>query len=654
MFKKKVPQTGGETILGRRSVIQLRDRIVKQYNLDSKVCDIILGRKKKKDLKIFSTKLENKEINRGILYRVEFENESNFYFDKTTQSTDGLECEKLPNETIETVSPAFDLDLKPNVSNITKYPAIIPWIFELGSGKVFPTLQLIWIYGSILRLPEIIVLDHVKSYIFNGADLMAGGILFYEINEIEEMKKDQIWIIRCKSDEHPIAIGISLVNWNEISTPELQKGKILKVIHHNNDALSLEGNFKFSFLRKGNEGSNSDSLDSVDVEKTSIRDITRNETEIKDQKEKTIIDVKKYDFLLELMLIQVLSGFKDSKSVLPLDSSAIWDRMSRLSLKIYGMQLDIKNSSYIKVSKFFQHYNKTGILTIKQNRMRIMSIVDIKIEKIIEQEKNNSTNNIFVEFELIRKMEAKTRLQEASFDVKNKSSENNQLMEIINVYQPDSNFQTIIDYYISNTEDECFGEIHLLKTSRGVKEQFFISILDAKKALEYYINSNNLRVCDPKLDCNRLTHVKLDEALESLISDKNTGVIRISQLFKSISNFLKPFHYIKNNSSNIDSNEKPNLIRGSCKPILIYTESRTGAKKFVTIISPYISHFSLDPQRVAESCQKRFACSAAASQIKGFPSDSNIGVVIQGNVTNQISEFLTIKWGIPKSVIQVL
>ncbi|KAK6588946.1 hypothetical protein RS030_273685 [Cryptosporidium xiaoi] len=658
MFKKKVPQTGGETVLGRRSVTQLKDRLLNQYNLNSRICDIILGKRKKKDLKIFSVKFETKETNRGILYRQEFEGESSFYFDKSLQDGD-LKHEKVQSDILESVPPTFNLDFKPNVSNIVKYPAVIPLFFEFGSGKIFPTLQLIWIYGSIFVLPKIIVLDHVKTYILNGADLMAGGVLFDESIGIEGIKKDQIWVVKCRSDEHPIAIGISLVDWNQIETPELQKGKIFKVIHHCNDALSAEGNFEFSTQKKKVEELTADNLNSVITEKVSINDNIGSET--KDQKEDIVIDKNKYDFLLEVLLFQVLDSLKDSKSVLPLDSSAIWDRMSRLSLRIYGIPLDIKNSSYIKISKFFQHYNKTGILTIKQNRIGIMNIVEINIEKICLKEKDNSTNCIFSELELIRKRKLKTEVESESNSLSNnnfsgraKNSEGNiQSMEVINIYQPNSSLQTVIDYYISNNESDKFGEIYLLKTSRGEKKQFFISISDARRAIEYYINSNNLRVCDPGSNCNKLTHVKLDKTLMSLISNKDNDIIPLSNLFKSIPSFLKPFYYIRNNSFNINSNEKPNIIRGNCKSILIYTESRTGARKFVTIISPYISQFGLNPQEVAESCQKKFACSATASEIKGFPSDLNIGVVIQGNVTDQISDFLSSKWGIPKSFIEV-
>ncbi|KAF7457554.1 Translation initiation factor SUI1 family protein [Cryptosporidium felis] len=720
MFRRKVPTISGESILGRRAIIQLRDKLVRQFSLDPQIGDLILGRRKKNDLKIVSTKFESSNSERGVIYWAEFEDDSSFYLgpniahniesnisqdpdqgqlnielNKTSRSDESdVKIETSSDKAIITRSCS---NYSPNIPKISNFPVTLPWLFELNMGRLFPTMHLLWIHNSLFSIPKIYILKNAKSYIFNGADLMVGGVIIEASKEVTSIRKDQIWTINCIGEQFPIAIGVSLVDWDDISDPGSRKGKIIKVIHNCNDVLSSEGNMNFDLEMKASqeicEKENCDfdgiypaceKLEALLTEKeqklnsemtaleNQVEDIQISESKIGDslntascsrdvedynsEYSKGELSRDLYDYLLESLLLKVVSEISENKALLPMDSSAFWDRITRLSQQDFGIQVDIRKSSFLKVQKFFQHYSKKNVLTIKQIRGTI-NIVDYSTTEISNLQKNHQSCDF--KFRLPPVIKKKSNKSTSNTEKIIKSQEITPI-EVIVLYQPDSNLQFILDYYNTTEGNSRLGEYYSVKSSRGERDQLFVSMSDIRNAMEFYLNSRELKIPDPSSPQNdKPTHVKLDFSLEKLFSkyldstsEDLKNVLPISLIFKELPKYLKTFHYIRGGQS-LSSNSKPTIIKGECKTIQIHSESRMGTRKHVTIISPYISHFNLDPQLVAESCQKKFACSATTTQIKTYPSSNNVGIIIQGNVISQISDFLNSRWGVPKSYIQI-
>ncbi|KAJ1605523.1 hypothetical protein OIY81_3462 [Cryptosporidium canis] len=689
MFRRKAAQTGGETLLGRRATLQLRDRLVKQYGLEPSVAELILGRRKKVDLRITATKFEGSKVQRGVIYRMEFEDASSFAFGSTGPSRQA-ETTSLPlkgdasglgPEGGEAVRPGEAY--QPNLCNIKDLPATLPWLFEISMDRLFPTMHLLWIHGSLWSIPSLVILRNAKQFIFNGADLMAGGIVFEATRDIASLRKDQIWTIRCVGERLPIAIGVSLVDWDDISEESGRKGKVLQVVHHCKDSLASEGGMDFSEERLAlveakeseaasmvasrleglslEEGSSGVAGDSKDVqgencvEPPAAEEGPASENGA-DRGSSEELSQEVYDLLLETLLLRVASEYSSNKAMLPVDSSAIWDKMSRLCLQTYGIQADIKRSSFVKVQKFFQLFSKRGLLTTKQGRGGALNVVDVNGEEIERIEKSNADSEVALRLPPeVRRRPKQPPQGGTSRPDKAKSTQ----MEVVLLYQPEQNFSPILEHYCSR-EAARLGRSLPIRTSRGEKEQTFISIAEARAALEYYINSNGLKVCEADSgQKGRPCSIILDENLENLFQkhlensqDSDRKTIPISLAYKEIPGFLKVFHYIRNESDS-NSDEKPNIFKGPCKTIEIYTESRMGTRKQISVISPFISHFNLDPYEVAESCQKKFASSATVSPIKKYPSSNNLGVIVQGNVVSQLADFLNSRWGIPKSYIQL-
>ncbi|EEA06543.1 translation initiation factor SUI1 family protein [Cryptosporidium muris RN66] len=713
----------------RKLIIQIKDKIIKQFGISTYDADWILGRRKKNEVKLLQCKFEQPDGSKAILYKIEItkENSKRILYSKLN-SLNKLE-ENNSNEIIE--NKEINLHISNEISKIEidlpYLPTNLPWLFDIGNNLIIPSLQLLWIYGDYIKIPEVIIPTCISQFIFNGADLMMCGIIVQKSINLKTINKGQLWSVRCEFDKKPIALGISLVDWIDLVNSKFKKGKVLRILHHIKDNLSKEGGFEFKLTTETdqivesvnengneikyiiNESTNnlknfnnkmqnpnieiySKFIDSKNESKTSensyinseqIQNIQINQNNLSeyilpildDDLSLSLQSIKDnysfWDIISEFILIKILTSIELNQ--LPLEISAIWDKINRLYNKSSQKQLNIKLTSHGKISKFFIYYQKLGFFILKQGRNNNQTI--ISINKNIIDDTYIKNKSLYDEILYIQKLLSRDLYDIQLFNNckdtnkdknKNKSNDINlslNSMEIITIYQPLSSIQGIFDFVqskfeiiSSNIQPLISGEVFIIKTSKGEKLQTFYSSKQIRKILEIYINLNNLKVKDPVEENNRkLSHVKLDHLLSIIYkSDINADIISLASIFKDFFKFLNTFHYIKTNNQNKKQyNENPLIFKGICKSIIISVESRQGGKKYTTIISPYITHFNLDPSLVADICQKKFACSASATQIKGYSAPNNIGVVIQGNVASKVASLLSLHWGVPKAYIQV-
>ncbi|RLI73002.1 pseudouridine synthase, partial [Archaeoglobales archaeon] len=89
------------------------------------------------------------------------------------------------------------------------------------------------VYGVIKFKPEknkVVVDEGALKFIMNGADVMKPGIVYAD----ENIKKDDFVYVVVEGKETPIAVGIALVDGNEMTEG---KGKAIKNIHHLKDKI---------------------------------------------------------------------------------------------------------------------------------------------------------------------------------------------------------------------------------------------------------------------------------------------------------------------------------------------------------------------------------------------------------------------------------
>lgn len=89
------------------------------------------------------------------------------------------------------------------------------------------------VYGAMKFKPpryKVIVDEGAMSFVMNGADIMKPGIVYAD----ENIKKDDFVYILVEEKESPIAVGLALVDKEEMGEG---KGKAIKNIHHLKDKI---------------------------------------------------------------------------------------------------------------------------------------------------------------------------------------------------------------------------------------------------------------------------------------------------------------------------------------------------------------------------------------------------------------------------------
>ncbi|MFP3985037.1 MAG: DUF1947 domain-containing protein [Candidatus Bathyarchaeia archaeon] len=101
-------------------------------------------------------------------------------------------------------------------------------LFAKVNNKLFPTLA---VDKLLSKMVKVTVNMGAVPYICNGADVMAPGIVDFE----ETFSKEDIVVVRDERHQKPIAITIALCSSEEAK--KLERGKVLKNIHHVGDTL---------------------------------------------------------------------------------------------------------------------------------------------------------------------------------------------------------------------------------------------------------------------------------------------------------------------------------------------------------------------------------------------------------------------------------
>jgi PUA domain protein len=95
--------------------------------------------------------------------------------------------------------------------------------------KIIPFLRIL--LKNLIQLPKITIDTGAIPYIIKGATVMIPGIVFAD----EKIKKGDYVVIVDENHDKPLAIGIALMDANEISKEK--KGKAIKTIHFIGDKL---------------------------------------------------------------------------------------------------------------------------------------------------------------------------------------------------------------------------------------------------------------------------------------------------------------------------------------------------------------------------------------------------------------------------------
>lgn len=228
-------------------------------------------------------------------------------------------------------------------------------------GKFYPTIFLVWSFPNII--PRLKLDKIFKSNIKSLTELTVRDLLSANNdNVLSILPVDQCVSVCTNSCPKILAIGYLIIDGNSIKNHEIQKEKCLKLLHYHEDEL-----FKSHILNII-----PDVILSMEREFNNAPEFN---DDVPIQLEDTRSAIEKMD---ELLFICSLKALKHSikKEMLPILASTFYKKYV-MSFCPEGIELDIKKTSFKKLSTFLQLLDEEGIIKFNVGSNGIAEIVRV-------------------------------------------------------------------------------------------------------------------------------------------------------------------------------------------------------------------------------------------------------------------------------------
>ncbi|XP_067388019.1 eukaryotic translation initiation factor 2D isoform X1 [Emydura macquarii macquarii] len=521
-----------------------------------------------------------------------------------------------------------------------------PVLFEMEK-ILYPTVYTLWSYPDLL--PAFSTWPSVLQKLAGGADLMLPGVMVPSFG-LPEVQQGALCAITLVGNRAPVAVGVATMSTAEMLAAGM-KGKGFAVLHAHTDHLWGFGDKSYPPTiaplvaepaelestdddDKDEEGREPDSHLSIDpslqrdVGNWSLREgdgcarLTEEEeesgetgaaegaedtTKVQQETEDGRTPQEQMDQLLHQCFLHALKC-KVKKSELPLLTSTFL-RNHMFSCCPEGQQLDIKKSSYKKLSKFLQYMQQQQIVQVKELNKGVESIVDVDWK--------HSDIKSFVVPEM---------LSVVSTAEESKCSDREQLYHAPEITPL---------YGVSAKMAPLFQE-------SGHKKGSILSSSDVRNIIISYVKTNEL------VDETNKNFVKVNPILCDCLLDKSEHdeilKLKWDDLLSRCLERLQPYHQVT------FFGHEPIVRKGTLDPIDITIAQRSSNKK-VTIIKN-LELYGLDPQLVANSLQQRVQASGTINPLPG--AKDRVQVQIQGNQINHLAKLLLEEYRLPRKYIQGL
>ncbi|XP_019152138.1 PREDICTED: eukaryotic translation initiation factor 2D [Ipomoea nil] len=578
--------------------------------------------------------------------------------------------ERFPNASdadIDTLLPPkaeFTVSKYPNRILVYGLEGDCPLFFDIdGRGnEIFPTVYALWKVPGLL--PAFVLKGgEVSRFVIGGADLMFPGI-YVPAEGLPLFSAGEAWAVLVPGNPAPIAVGTTTMSSTEALKAGL-RGKALRINHYYRDTLweatenpyvpnagfyedvvfedpafistyeasgSHEGD---DSVEKVNSIDNEGAADAVEVEATSSSsghapkiqsDVTNEETEqladdmvglkvienvsadelkSDDQHPLSAADI---DVLLDKCLLQALHTTVKEKD-LPMPGSTLWSSHV-LPCRPSGITLDIKKSSYKKLSKWLQAKASAGWITVKEDKHK-------------KEANLFSVNRKHPDYMCFTPEKKKPEKTGKSINDGSNEEQSSKLLEVAEIYKP--------TVYVNPIFAAVGVNLDKLFTASETSEIVFQYV---EKERLVKPTDRSVVILDATL-CDALYKgaIKKGSTYPTEIHKKDLGL--------TFMNRMQAHHRVTRGNDSA-------VRKGALKPIQIMTERRQGNKK-VTKLSG-LESFLIDPEVLASELQKKFACSTSVTEL---PGKKGLEVLVQGGVIDDVARYLVEQYGILKRYIEV-
>nr|XP_031545752.1 eukaryotic translation initiation factor 2D isoform X1 [Vicugna pacos] len=492
-----------------------------------------------------------------------------------------------------------------------------PILFELEKN-LYPTVYTLWSYPDLL--PTFTTWPLVLEKLVGGADLMLPGLVVPPAG-LPQVQKGDLCAIALVGNRAPVAIGVATMSTAEMLASGL-KGKGFSVLHTYQDHLwrsgdkssppsiaplaldppdlgeekgsvqadaTLQGDMRHLALEGEEEEDEEvqqmcgEKSQSEATEDPSVGGLNPDPTDSKTLQEQM-------DELLQRCFLHALKC-RVKKADLPLLTSTLLGS-HMFSCCPEGRQLDIKKSSYKKLSKFLQHMQQEQIIQVKELSKGVESIVAVdwkhpRITSFVIPEPSPTSQTI----------------QEGSRE---------------QPYHP-PDIKSLYCVPASMT---------LLFQESGHKKGSVLEGSEVRTIVINYAKKNDL------VDADNKNLVKLDPILCDCILEKNEqhAVVKLpwDSLLSRCLEKLQPAYQVT------FPGQEPIVKKGKIGPIDITLAQRASNKK-VTVVRN-LEAYGLDPCSVAAILQQR--CQASTTVTPAPGAKDSLQVQIQGNQVHHLGRLL--------------
>lgn len=503
-----------------------------------------------------------------------------------------------------------------------------PLFFELEK-RLYPTVYLLWRFPGLL--PTFTTWSPVLQKLIGGADLMLPGVVVPS-NGLPDVNRGACCAVTVVNNRAPVAVGTAAVSTAEMHNLGM-KGRGVCVLHTYMDNLWAFGDKSGppslpnpESEEQGPNGEESETEEKVeeDVEKSveeeqnpdqmvtdevcsSVEEL--NLAEKGEQGDEEEEDQKTPQEIMDALLFQCFLHAlkcKVKKSELPLLTSTFL-RNHMFSCCPSGKQLDIKKSSYKKLSKFLhtmqQQYN---LVRIKELTKGVESIVEVDW-------KNPELRSFNVPEDTA--CEAVPAQDGGEAEVQ---------------YRPPE-ITTL--YSVSARVEPLFVDVNKRKGT-------ILQPAEVRSIVTEYVKKNEL-VAE-----NNKNYVTINPTLCDCLLEKSEyqeiECLKWDDLFSRTLGKMQECYQV------VFPGQAPIIKKGHIEPIDISVASR-GSNKKVTLIKN-LEVYGLDPTVVSIALQHRVQASSVLQPIPG--AKDKVLVQIQGNQIQQVGNLLLDNYQIPRKYIQ--
>ncbi|KAK6116717.1 hypothetical protein DH2020_049537 [Rehmannia glutinosa] len=578
--------------------------------------------------------------------------------------------ERFPNAS----DADMDILLPPKVEiTVSKFPNRVlvyglegdcPMFYDSdGRGsQIFPTVYALWKVPDLL--PAFMLKGgEVSRFVLGGADLMFPGIQI-PAEGLPSFSAGEPWTVKVPGNLAPIAVGVTTMSSTEALNAGL-RGKALRISHYYRDTLwelaencyvpnagffedavfedpalfsagQASGSCEDGFSVGQTDAINNEYMggasaadgiplipDSAATEDPIVKNeaseqittamvdlqVTENasgiESNVDDQNPLSVEDV---DVLLDKCLLQALHTTVKDKD-LPMPGSVLWSGHV-LPCRPSGITLDIKKSSYKKLSKWLQSKSANGLISVKEDKYKKETTLSF-------------VNRKHLEYTSFKPEKKKVEKNEQSAKSIANEGQSHKLLDVVELYKPSAHVNPIFAAIGADT-----GKLY----NASEASEIVFGYIEKENLVKQ--TDKSIVVLDTTL-CDALFKgaIKKGSMYPTEIHKKDIG--------QSFINRMQAHHLVTRGNDSI-------VRKGALKPIQILTERRQGNKK-VTKLSG-LESFLIDGEALASELQKKFACSTTVSEL---PGKKGLEVLVQGGVIDNLGRHLVEQYGVQKRYIEV-